>query len=124
MHGGILSRKGSRGRITEPTVWLRLVGLAGLWHAAGAVGAVGAASQLENHSSVDQAVEERRCQRRVAEIVGPRGEVDIGRQRGRTSTGAGVEQAVGEGTGLGLRLTLQPVETEFVDQQQIEPRVL
>src|SRR5436305_753593 len=87
---------------------------------AGAMGAVGAAGELEDHGAVDQAVEERRRQRRVAEVVGPRREVDVRRQCRRTPAGAGVEEAVVESAGLGLRLALGAVEAEFVDQQQIE----
>ena len=88
------------------------------------MGAVGAAGEFEDHGAVDQAVEERRRQRWIAEVVGPGGEVDVGRQCGRTPAGAGVEQAVVEGAGLGFRLALQAVETEFVDQEKIESRIL
>jgi len=80
------------------------------------MGTVRAPGQLEDHGTVDQAVEERRRQRWVAQVVGPRGKVDIGRQGCRTPARAGVEQAVIEGARLGLRLALQPVEAKFIDQ--------
>ena len=87
------------------------------------MGTVGAAGELEDHGAVDQAVQERRRQRRVAQVVGPGAEVDVRRQRRRATARAGVEQAVVEGAGLGLRLALQAVEAEFVDQEEIEPCV-
>src|SRR5487761_2476495 len=99
------------------------VGLGGFGSGAGAMGAVGAACEFENHGAVDEAVEEGRRQRGVAEVVGPGGEVDVGRQRRRAAAGAGVEEAVVQAAGLGVRLTFQAVETEFVDQQKIEPCV-
>ena len=114
----------SRGRrgITGPTARSRPVGLIGLRRPAGAMRPVGATGELQDHGAVDQAVEERRRQRRVAEVIGPRPEVDVRRQRRRTTARAGVEQAVVERAGLRLRLALQPVEAELVDQQQVESR--
>src|SRR5512135_315100 len=120
----MLSGKGARGGITGPTGWSRPVGLTGLRCAAGAMGAVGTAGELEDHRAVDQAVEERRRQRWITQVVGPRAEVDVRRQRGRAPARAGVEQTVVEGAGLGLGFTLQPVEPEFVDQQEIKSRIL
>jgi hypothetical protein len=58
------------------------------------MGAVRAPGQLEDHGTVDQAIEERCRQRWVAQVVGPGGEVDVRRQGCRTPARAGVGQAV------------------------------
>src|SRR6185437_6962946 len=63
--------------ITGPTAWSRPVGRIGLGRSAGAMGPVRATGELQDHGAVDQAVEEGRRQRRIAEVIGPRPEVDV-----------------------------------------------
>jgi hypothetical protein len=82
----------------------------------GAMDAVGFSAELEDDRIVHQPVQKSRCQRRVPQVIGPRFEIDIGRQGGRTPSRAGVQQAIVERTGLSRDLALQPIEPEFIDQ--------
>ena len=87
------------------------------------MGAVGTAAQFQDRRAVHQAIEEGGRQRRIAQVVGPGGEVDVRRQHGRTTSHAGVQQTVVKRARVSLRLAFQVVEAEFVDQQQVDPRV-
>ncbi len=87
------------------------------------VGAVGTAGELQDRGPVDQAVEKRRGQGRITEVISPGLEVDVGRQRGRPTARTGIEQPIVDGAGLSLGFTLQAVEAELVDQQEVQPRI-
>ena len=92
------------------------MGPASLRDGPGAMDAVGFSGELQDDRTVHQPVQKCRCQRRVPQVIGPRSEIDIGRQGGRTPSRAGVQQAIVKGTGLRRDLALEPIEPEFIDQ--------
>lgn len=68
--------------VVSPTDRSEVVSPVGLVDRLSTMGAVGTAGELQDRRAVDEAVEERRGQGRITEIIGPGLEVDVGRQRG------------------------------------------
>ena len=58
------------------------------------MGTIGTSGELQDDRTVNQPVKKCRRQRRIAQVIAPVLEVDIGRQRRRTSPRASVEQAI------------------------------
>jgi hypothetical protein len=74
------------------------------------VGTVRLAANLQGDRPVHYAVQKGHRQRRIAQVVAPRLEVDVRAQRGRTLAAAGVDQLAEEVGGLGALATLDAVE--------------
>ena len=85
--------------------------------------AVGTSGELQDRGAVDEAIEKRRGQGWITEIISPGFEVDVGRQRGGSAARASIKQPIVDGAGLSLGFTLQAVEAKFVDQQEVQPRI-
>ena len=83
------------------------------------VGAVGPPFDSDDDRAVDQAIEHGHGQRRVAEILPPGVEVDVGDQdRGALLVSAG-DDLVQEVRGLRAFLALDAIEAKFVHDQEI-----
>ena len=74
--------------ITGATGRSSSMGPASLRDGPGAMDAVGFSGELQDDRTVHQPVQKCRCQRRVPQVIGPRSEIDIGRQGGRTPSRA------------------------------------
>ncbi len=72
---------------------------------------------------MDDAVQHGHRQLRVAEILGPGVEVDVGDQGGTDPLAAGVDDLVPEAGSLRTEAAFDPVEPEFVNDQKAEFRV-
>ena len=86
--------------------------------------AVRFAFDLEDDGAIDDAVEEGHGQGRIAEVVGPGVEVDVGDQGGGPLRAAGVDDLEEEVGGLRRLLAFDVIEAEFVDDQQVEAGVV
>ena len=87
-----------------------------------AVGAVRLAADLQQDRSVHYAVQEGHRQRRIAQVIAPRLEVDVRAQGGGTLAAAGVDHLVEEVGRLGALAAFDAVEAELVDDHQVETR--
>jgi len=81
---------------------------------AGAVGAIGAALDLQDNGAVHDTVEEGHRQRRVAQVFAPGVEVDVRHQR-RRALRAGVDDLVEQVGGLRRFAAFDLVEAKLVD---------
>jgi len=88
----------------------------------GSVGAVRFTADLQQDGPVHDAIQKGHCQRRIAQVFTPSLEVDVrGQGRGSLAT-AGVDDLVEEVRCLRTLAAFNAVESEFVDDQEIEPR--
>ena len=86
------------------------------------LGSVTATGDLQYDGSVDDAVQKCHREWRVAEVIGPGVEVDVGGQRCRASAVAGVDHLKQQVRSLRRFRAFDVVEAEFVDDQQVESR--
>ena len=87
------------------------------------MGSIRLTRDFDDDRPVDHAIRECHCQWGVAEIFGPSLEVDICDESGRSLLAASVDDLIEQAGRLRRFLAFQAVETEFVDDQQVEASV-
>lgn len=86
------------------------------------MGTVRLTADLQQDGTIDHAIQEGHRQWRIAQVVAPGLEIDIGSQGGGTSAAACVDDLVEQIGGLGAFAAFDAVEAELVDDHQIETR--
>ena len=76
---------------------------------------IGFAFQLHDRGAVHHAIQQGHRQGRVAEVVGPGLEVDVGHEGRRALLAAGIDDLVPQAGGLWADAAFNAVEAEFVD---------
>lgn len=74
--------------------------------------------------AVDDPMQQRHRQWRIAEVIGPVFEVDVGNQRGRSFAAAAVYHLVQQARWFRILAAFEFVEAELIDDQQIEATVV
>jgi hypothetical protein len=82
------------------------------------MGAVGFALRLEDRGAVDETVEERHGQRRVAQVFAPGVKINVGHQGRGTLAVASVDDLVKQAGRLRILRAFDQVEAKFVDDEQ------
>jgi hypothetical protein len=88
------------------------------------VSAVGLAVDLQDDGAINDPIQECRREGRVAEVIAPGLEVDVGGQGGRALAGAGVDDLEEEVGGLRGLLAFDVIEAKLVKDQQVETGVM
>ena len=88
------------------------------------MGTIGPTVDLQDDGTIDNPIQERRCQGRVAKVIAPGREVDVGRQCSRTLPAAGIDDLEEEVRRLGRLLALDVIKAKFINDQQIKAGVI
>jgi hypothetical protein len=89
-----------------------------------AVDAVGSAGEFHDGCAVDDAVEQGHGQLRVAEILVPGLEVDVGHQGGADTITARVNDLVPQARRVRTQTAFDLVEAKLIDDEQVEAGVV
>ena len=84
---------------------------------------VRSALQLDDRSAVDHAIQHGHGQLRVAEVLGPLFEVDVGNQSRGAFLAAGVDDLVPQTRRLRREAAFHAIEAKFVHNEERKPRV-
>src|SRR6266852_8335046 len=89
----------------------------------GSAGAIRRPVDLDDDCAIDEAIEHRRGQGCIAEILCPGVEVDIGDQDRRALVMAADDHLVQEMGGVRAFLALNPIEAKFIDDEEVPVRI-
>lgn len=84
------------------------------------MGSVGFAFQLHDRRAIYDSIQQSHRQGCVAEIVGPRVEVDVGDQSGGALLAACIDDLVPQAGGLRAEAAFDAIEAELINNKQIE----
>ena len=87
------------------------------------MGSIGLALEALDDRAVDDPIQQGHRQGRIAKIIGPVFEVDVGDQRRRALAAATVDHLVEQTRRFRVFATFEFVEAEFVNDQQVEAAV-